>query len=378
MQARVPRREEVGVSADPVGVMRAASTGGASEIPHRKELEQKFGQDFSGVRAHFGKKAELQRIGAEAATLGNTVVFAQHSPSKRTVAHELAHVVQGAEVVQRVDSPSKSSSPEMDPELAKMWEIFNSFTLQPAEEEALDQVDTTKDCPQDNVGALMWHWQKGYDLLWGLTSGRIPLDQDAHAKFREYQKGLAFFGLLVRSVDQGGGSSSGDTDSRTPSLTDVHVSSVKKVDPKRVRMLIRRLEALQSAAAKAEEVLHAGALLKYVTAIGSTILIYEQLFGLHSGARSIAKGSAISVAKGAKKVVGSTKKVGSLLENTAQGLLDIQKITDYKVEEAIVLELLDSGISLKKVRTFEDLVAEIEATTAELDLLLEQQLKEEE
>lgn len=71
----------------------SAATGG-SELPFRKEMERAFGQDFSGVKVTIGKADQMQSIGAQAATRGDEVVFADATPSKEVVAHELTHVVQ--------------------------------------------------------------------------------------------------------------------------------------------------------------------------------------------------------------------------------------------------------------------------------------------
>jgi hypothetical protein len=73
----------------------AAATGsGGGEVPFRGEMEQAFGQDFSSVRTHFGRRVELAALGAHAATDGERVAFADTAPDRRTVAHELAHVAQ--------------------------------------------------------------------------------------------------------------------------------------------------------------------------------------------------------------------------------------------------------------------------------------------
>lgn len=71
----------------------AATRGTSSEVPHRAQMESVFGADFSGVEAHVGKD-ELGAVGARGAAQGNTVAFADASPSPALVAHELAHVEQ--------------------------------------------------------------------------------------------------------------------------------------------------------------------------------------------------------------------------------------------------------------------------------------------
>lgn len=96
-------------------VFGAATRGTAGEIPYRAEMEQAFGTDFSSVRAHMSRPAEMAAIGAHAATSGNEVVFASANPGREVVAHELAHVVQqGAATVSRdaVSSPADRSERE--------------------------------------------------------------------------------------------------------------------------------------------------------------------------------------------------------------------------------------------------------------------------
>lgn len=65
---------------------------GSGEVPHRAEMERAFGEDFSSVRSSTG--ADLSGLGAVGAAQGETVAFADASPSKELVAHELTHVVQ--------------------------------------------------------------------------------------------------------------------------------------------------------------------------------------------------------------------------------------------------------------------------------------------
>lgn len=64
----------------------------------RREMEQRFAEDFSEVRTHVGADAarSAANVGARAYTLGNHIVFgAGYSPSNRQLlAHELAHVLQ--------------------------------------------------------------------------------------------------------------------------------------------------------------------------------------------------------------------------------------------------------------------------------------------
>jgi hypothetical protein len=68
----------------------------------RAEMESAFGHDFGDVRLHTGADANVsaQRLGARAYTVGNDVVFGANAfdpgsdAGRRTLAHELTHVVQ--------------------------------------------------------------------------------------------------------------------------------------------------------------------------------------------------------------------------------------------------------------------------------------------
>ncbi|HYN92424.1 MAG TPA: DUF4157 domain-containing protein, partial [Pilimelia sp.] len=87
----------VGAAVPPTEAFGLATGGGARPVPMRAEMEQAFGADFGGVRAHLGGSAAregLGLLGARAATYGSTVVFRDAAPPAELIAHELAHVVQ--------------------------------------------------------------------------------------------------------------------------------------------------------------------------------------------------------------------------------------------------------------------------------------------
>lgn len=79
-------------------------SGGGSPLPAdtRAGMEAAFGASFDHVRVHTDDKASrsAEAVGAHAYTVGSDVVFrsGQYNPStptgQRTIAHELAHVVQ--------------------------------------------------------------------------------------------------------------------------------------------------------------------------------------------------------------------------------------------------------------------------------------------
>ncbi|MDA0160892.1 DUF4157 domain-containing protein, partial [Solirubrobacter ginsenosidimutans] len=74
-----------------------ATSGRASEVPRRAEMERAFGTGFGDVRAHLGgaeATAGLGALGARAAASRATIAFKEADPPADVVAHELAHVVQ--------------------------------------------------------------------------------------------------------------------------------------------------------------------------------------------------------------------------------------------------------------------------------------------
>ena len=80
------------------------SPGAPLEPKMRREMEHRFGTDFSSVRLHAGQQAErsAHELNARAYTSGRSIVFAagEYAPSnregRRLIAHELTHVVQQA------------------------------------------------------------------------------------------------------------------------------------------------------------------------------------------------------------------------------------------------------------------------------------------
>src|SRR5262245_9796019 len=92
-----------GASASPASVDRTlAGPGAALDAGLRKDMEQRFGHDFSRVRIHTGPLAEqsARDVDAHAYTVGPSIVVdaGRFSPGtsegRRLLAHELTHVVQ--------------------------------------------------------------------------------------------------------------------------------------------------------------------------------------------------------------------------------------------------------------------------------------------
>lgn len=85
-------------TAQPAPTPKADTKGGnarRASLPHRAELEGAFGEDLSGIDVLVGVGEAAEQAGAKAFAVGdNTLVFADASPSKELVAHEVTHIVQ--------------------------------------------------------------------------------------------------------------------------------------------------------------------------------------------------------------------------------------------------------------------------------------------
>ena len=105
-------REGSGPSgSDPQGSFDAATSGSGGQVPYLSQMSAAFGTDFSSVSSHTGQGDALSGMGASAAAQGETVAFADSSPSKQTVAHELTHVVQSRQGGGGVQGDSGLSRP---------------------------------------------------------------------------------------------------------------------------------------------------------------------------------------------------------------------------------------------------------------------------
>lgn len=94
---------EVGRSAAPPAVSEVVDAPGRPLGPAtRADMEERFGEDFGGVRIHTGTQAawSARAVGARAYTVGRDIVFdaGEYAPEtpggRRLLAHELAHVIQ--------------------------------------------------------------------------------------------------------------------------------------------------------------------------------------------------------------------------------------------------------------------------------------------
>jgi hypothetical protein len=78
------------------GEQQPAAARGARQMA--TELAPSFGLDPAGIRVRTDQKAPLDRIGANAAAQGETLLFASEQPSRQLVAHELVHVAQHRQI----------------------------------------------------------------------------------------------------------------------------------------------------------------------------------------------------------------------------------------------------------------------------------------
>ena len=76
-----------------IGESHDGTAAATRPVPYQAAMERYFGESFADTRVATGR-SDLGRAGADAATIGNKVAFADARPSRKVVAHELAHVVQ--------------------------------------------------------------------------------------------------------------------------------------------------------------------------------------------------------------------------------------------------------------------------------------------
>ncbi len=93
----VQRKQGNAAAASPEDTKDAAAegvSGSGSGVPDAAKMEELMGADFSGVKVHSGKEAKegAKAIGAEAYAMGEDIALP--GGDKKTLAHELAHVVQ--------------------------------------------------------------------------------------------------------------------------------------------------------------------------------------------------------------------------------------------------------------------------------------------
>ncbi|MBV7248101.1 DUF4157 domain-containing protein [Streptomyces sp. MW-W600-10] len=101
-EARHQHDADCGHQQDSAPVQRSAvhdvlrGSGQPMAAPLRQEMEARLGADFSEVRLHTGTTAQRSagEIGARAYTSGSNIVIGDGGTDKRTLAHELTHVIQ--------------------------------------------------------------------------------------------------------------------------------------------------------------------------------------------------------------------------------------------------------------------------------------------
>lgn len=179
----------------PTSVERVlAGSGSALPIAVRKDMEERFGKDFSQVRMHTGSAAEksAQDVNANAYTVGNNIVFnrGKFSPDtqegKRLLAHELTHVVQQSGSNTVVERSMESGAQE----LTKSGRILQrqctpsplppapipigSFPPTPAQAETCLQSNYAATHPNSKPGISL-----GFNIGWRALSGKDLAERQA-------------------------------------------------------------------------------------------------------------------------------------------------------------------------------------------------------
>ena len=119
--------EEVPASVDRVLL---GSSGRSLDIPLQKDMESRFGHDFSQVRVHLGgiDKQSAREVNAHAYTVGHDIVFGagQFAPGthegRRLLAHELTHVVQQSSSQSRSGTLQRKDANTLDETAKKIIE----------------------------------------------------------------------------------------------------------------------------------------------------------------------------------------------------------------------------------------------------------------
>lgn len=146
-----------------------ASPGVPLSPPLRRDMEARFGHDFSAVRLHHGAEAERssREIDARAYTLGSDIVFGagQFAPEstsgRRLLAHELTHVVQqsgtAAGIVRRDTfvGAAGTTAKDKDRPLAGAEGPMKE-TLQPGGTIVPNTGSEAQNCAGDSTGIAKW------------------------------------------------------------------------------------------------------------------------------------------------------------------------------------------------------------------------------
>lgn len=209
--AQAQSAELMGAVAPGGEALRATLKGHPQGVPYRAEMEARFGQDFSTVQAFLGEADDMARRGAHAAASGEIVAFAEASPAKERVAHELTHVVQarGGAAPKRGTTSSKGDAAEQEARAGT-----GAVREAPSAEVMLDAADTVNEARRRALeikDALLDHWTedeekalrqiRGQSTLMlreiraqyaAVTGGRV-LENDfrEYCNSRQYQEALS-------------------------------------------------------------------------------------------------------------------------------------------------------------------------------------------
>jgi hypothetical protein len=184
------------IAAPPIVHDVLRSPGQSLDATTRAYFEQRFGEDFSGVRVHYGSAAEQSAgdVNARAYTVGHDIVFGagRFAPStqegRRLLAHELAHVVQ--------QSDSQKSSQIRGEKIPALPSISSAQNV--VQRKCLNALGSPNpDCvkSQQGVGGWQFQFKVGCDEL-------LPGEESKISKLKPGRK-LNIHGFASREGEPG-------------------------------------------------------------------------------------------------------------------------------------------------------------------------------
>ncbi len=146
-----------------------ASRMGAAPVslPYLAEMEESFGEDLSGVEAWLGETDQMDRLAAQAASSQEVVVFRDSDPSRETVAHEVAHILQarGGSTPPGVGAPQSAAEHEAEQAESRASAGMTQASPRagPGGQVQLDPQDTWREAHRRAMeikDALLDHWDE--------------------------------------------------------------------------------------------------------------------------------------------------------------------------------------------------------------------------
>jgi hypothetical protein len=148
-----------------------AMAGRPLDAPLRRDMETRFGSDFSQVRVHQGGAAEqsARDVEARAYTVDHDIVFGageyapQSASGRHLLAHELAHVLQQGGSSTGIVRAKTAETPEADLQTAAPIETAEAQPEADSPIENAPEADSTPDkATMDAAAKALGNWGKAY------------------------------------------------------------------------------------------------------------------------------------------------------------------------------------------------------------------------